>query len=391
MFNLTLKDNSAERIRKGYPWVTTKSLQFAHNPDVTAGSLVTLVDNKQNPLAIGYYNPNTTLTCRVLTQDLTTPIDEAFFIKIFTRALGYRDRLFPTPFYRLIHAEGDNCPGLIIDRFGDTLVCQTSTAGMEALKPFWFKALTQVLSPTRVIFRDNVALRAKEGLTLSVTAPIGELNGLIEVKENGALYFADPSEGQKTGWFFDQRANRRWVSLQTKNKTVLDLYSYSGGFGLAAAMQNAAHVTMVDSSEKALNLAKMASVANKVEDRCDFIQSDIFDCLPRLIEENRQFDVVIVDPPAFVKLQSQLGAGLRGYQKLAKLACQLVTPGGLFFMASCSHHASPTDFRKTIELGIQKADRTATFLRKGGADKDHPIHRLLPENHYLKSYAFQLD
>jgi 23S rRNA (cytosine1962-C5)-methyltransferase len=172
---------------------------------------------------------------------------------------------------------------------------------------------------------------------------------------------------------------------------MIDLYSYCGGFGILAAQHGATQVTMVDSSASALALAKKSAQANDVQNICEYFKENVFDLLPQLICEGKTFDIVAADPPAFVKEARFQGQGLRGYQKLAKLATQIVAPGGLFFIASCSHHAQMTEFRKAVETGISKAGRQFTFLRKGGADKDHPVHPMLPQTHYLKSLAYQLD
>lgn len=385
-----IKSSYIERIKKGYPWVYTHALvnlkQIAE-----PGELVYLGDNKKKPFAIAYYNPLTKLRCRVLTTNWKLKIDSDFFYHQFSRALAMREKRFSSPYYRLIHAEGDQLPGLVIDRFGDTLVCQTSTAGMEKLKSYWLPALQKLLSPARVIFRDDVPNRTKEGLPLVVTSALGELDPIIHVIENNLSYFAAPMDGQKTGWFYDQRANRHWVSQHCKNKTVLDLYTFSGGFGIHAAKCGAKSVTLVDSSQKALDLALLAANANQVLASCEFIKESVFTLLSEYIENDKKFDVVIADPPAFVKQLKHKGAGLRGYQKLAKHCAELVAPGGKLFIASCSHHASSTDFRHAVETGIAKAGRMAKFLRKGGADKDHPIHPLLPENHYLKALLYELD
>ncbi len=390
MFCLSLKASSYAAISKGYPWIFSQDIS-SKNPKAAPGELVYIANPKGRPFAIGYYNPHTKLACRVLTLNTHTLINQAFFEQRFNQALARRQRLFEIPFYRLIHAEGDNLPGLIIDRFNDTLVCQTSTTGMEKLKPLWINALQNLLSPQRIILRDDIPIRAKEGLPLQVNAFIGNLEENITVQENNLTFYANPLSGQKTGWFYDQRANRKWVALNTKNKTVLDLYTYNGGFGINAAKQGAKHTTFVDSSAAALEMATQAAKANNVIQNCTFVNENVFTLLPQFCAQHTTFEVVIADPPAFVKQIQHKQAGLRGYQKLAKLAAQVVAPQGMLFIASCSHHANPTEFRMAIEAGIHKAGRKATFLRKGGADKDHPIHPHLPENHYLKSLAFKLD
>jgi 23S rRNA (cytosine1962-C5)-methyltransferase len=232
-----------------------------------------------------------------------------------------------------------------------------------------------------------VPLREKEGLTLTESAQID--SSLFKVEENDFLYYVDLNNGQKTGWFYDQRANRAWLADRVKQKTVLDLYSYCGGFGLLAAKRGALKVTLVDSSQKALDLAQLA--AQNANLSCDFIKADIFSLLPTLQEKGQTFDVVAVDPPAFVKQQKYQAQGLKGYQKLAKMVAPLVTKGGLLMITSCSHHASSFEFRQAVEQGMQKANRNFKLMRKSGADSDHPIHPLLPETHYLKNLSYLVE
>lgn len=392
MLALTVKASWVERLKKGYPWVYTEALQ-TRLPSLQSGELILLTDPEKLPFAQAYYNPHSKLACRILTRDLTLSIDEAFFIQQFSLALARRERFFATPYYRLVHAEGDHLPGLVIDRFGETLVCQTSTAGMEKLKPIWIKALQTLLQPQTIIFRDTVKNRLNENLVseINILGNTPFADELLLVKEHDLTFYADPINGQKTGWFYDQRANRFWIRGRTKGKTVLDLYTYSGGFGVSAAKGKAKHVTFVDSSERALNLAKKAMTLNGLITPCEFIQKDVFALLPNMIENQQTFDIVLVDPPAFIKQAHQKAVGLKGYQKLAKLASQVVAEGGIMMIATCSHHASTNEFRDAIVSGIAKSGRTATLIRKAGADRDHPINAFLPENHYLKSLAFKLD
>jgi 23S rRNA (cytosine1962-C5)-methyltransferase len=392
MFKLSVKTPWVERLKKGYPWVYTEALRTPPM-GIKQGELVILTEANNQPFAQAYYNPHSKLACRILTRDLKVKIDEAYFIKLFTDALARRERHISEPYYRLVHAEGDHLPGLVIDRFGDTLVCQTSTAGMEKLKALWVKALQTLLKPQYIIFRDNIKNRESENLGLGInTLGTSPFEGdLLFVKENDLTFYADPINGQKTGWFYDQRANRFWIRGRAKGKTVLDLYTYSGGFGVSTAKGQAKHVTFVDSSEQALTHAKNAMTINELHTPCEFIQDDVFALLPKMIEKQQTFDIVLADPPAFVKIAHQKMVGLKGYQKLAKLTAQVVAPNGILMIATCSHHASTNEFQDAILKGITKAGRSARLIRKAGADKDHPINPFLPENHYLKSLAFKLD
>ena len=379
---------SIAHLKRGYPWVFKADLKNANAPKVEPGTLVTLVDASKTPIAVGYYHPNAALACRVLSLNPNEKIDSSFFHQRFSKAHERRERFFTTPYYRLIHAESDQMPGLVIDRFNDTFVCQTNTAGMEKLKPLWVKALDDYFQPKRIIFKDDTPFREKEGLPLNVGAYKGDINEEITIIENGLTYCTHINS-QKTGWFYDHRANRLWIGTRAKNKRVLDLYAYQGGFGLLAALQGAKQVSLVDRSENALALAHQT--ANRHDfGQCQFIQEEVFTFLERAIENKEQYDIVIADPPAFIKQYQYKEAGLRGYQKLAKLSSQLVKPDGLLFIATCSHHALPADFRQHVEMGMQKANRSFQLIRKAGADKDHPIHPLVPETQYLKSLTYQL-
>lgn len=386
---LFVKPNVVEHLKRGYPWVFRSDLVRTQPPEIEPGALVTLVDAHRQPFAIGFYNSQTSLVCRVLSFSPHDAINIDFFHGRFLRALERRQRFFQVPYYRLVHAESDHLPGLIIDRFDETLVCQTNTAGMERLKPLWLAALIDLIKPARVIFKDDTPSREKEGLALTITTPIGSPIDEIKIIENGLTYYSQYG-GQKTGWFYDHRANRFWIASRTKKKTVLDLYAYQGGFGLLAAAKGAKQVTCVDRSAPALALAHHTANQHGFS-QCEFIQEEIFTWLENAIQKKILFDIVIADPPAFVKQAQHQAAGLRGYQKLARLASQVVAPGGMLFIASCSHHAQPADFRKVVEMGIQKSERAFSLLRKAGADKDHPIHPLLPETQYLKSLAYRLD
>ncbi len=392
MLSICLKKESVKDFSKGNPWIFKGMINMTSESETSeAGGLVQILDHRTRPLGIGYLNPNNVLACRVLSFQPNIVINQQFFHHLFSKALEKRRKLFDRDFYRLVHSESDNLPGLVIDRFGDIIVCQTSTMGMEKLKPLWLPALTAILNPKTIIFRDDVPARKKEKLPAEVSVYLGEVPEYIEVQEHNRLYYANLLTGQKTGWFYDQRANRTYLSGLVESKTVLDLYSHSGGFGIAAAKGEAAHVTMVDSSALALELAKKATILNSVEKLCGFIQADAYDYLELCVKENRQFDVVMADPPAFIKERKYIMSGLKGYQKLAFLCASVTGKDGIFCIASCSHHASEHSLKRSVEEGISKAGRKYKLIHKAGADKDHPIHHALPESSYLKFLAYKLD
>lgn len=389
MLSVVLTKEGVKHISNGSPWVFAGMLQMTSELETAeSGILVNILDNKAKPFAIGYFNPKSQLACRILSTNPNTKINQAFFSHLFLAALNKRNKDFSVPYYRLVHSESDNLGGLIIDRFGDVLVCQISTAGMENLKSIWLPALKELLKPKTIIYRNDIPVRAKEGLEQSVYKEGEEFINPVEVLEHQCVYYGNLLTGQKTGWFYDQRANRNYFAGLVKGKTVLDIYSHSGGFGMSSAKGGAASVTLVDSSALALELAQKASVRNNVEAACDFVRSDAYEYLEKC---EKKFDCIMADPPAFVKERQYIASGLKGYQKLSFLCVSNLVHGGIFAIASCSHHASAKDFRKAVEAGIAKTGRKFNLIHKAGADKDHPVHPSLPESQYLKFMVFQID
>ncbi|MDX1711885.1 MAG: class I SAM-dependent rRNA methyltransferase, partial [Rhodovibrionaceae bacterium] len=294
-------------------------------------------------------------------------------------------------FYRLAHAESDGLPGTVIDRFGDALVMQVNTAGMQALMEELLQALDDVIAPRRILLRSDGAARALEGLESDVRVVRGSFDGPLEVLENGATYLADPAGGQKTGWYYDQRDNRAWVARLCEGARVLDLYSYTGGFSVLAAVKGAREVLAVDRSEAALELLGAAAESNGVAGAVATRRAEVFEEAQRLREAGERFDTVIVDPPAFVKTKKDMAQGLRGYRKLFRAAARLVKPGGVLFAASCSHHVGAEDFDRELRRALADAGRSGRLLRASGAGADHPVHIFLPESEYLKGRLLLLD
>jgi 23S rRNA (cytosine1962-C5)-methyltransferase len=319
------------------------------------------------------------------------PIDTAFFAERFRHALSLRQRFYDTPFYRLVHAEGDGLPGLVIDRFGGLCVAQITTAGMENLTEPMLAALDATLAPNCTILRNDVSSRALEGLELYVRSARGEAPERLAVEENGVTYFADPASGQKSGWYYDQRANRAFIANLAKDARVLDAYCYSGGFALAAATRGAKEVLGLDSSEPALKLANEAAAANGFGERCRFVKCDVFAELERLAQAEKRFDIVICDPPPFAPSRKDLESAARAYRKLARAAATLVAPGGFLMLASCSHNMPAMRFAAECAAGLARAGRRAALIREAGAGPDHPAHPMLPETSYLKTLTYALD
>ncbi len=350
------------------------------------GTLVHVLGDDGRSFGTGFFNPKSLIAVRLIDRSADVAVDESFFAQRLARALALREALYPTPYYRLVHAEGDHLPGLTIDRFGDTLSVQITTAGMEALREPLLAALRKLLHPKHLILRADAPARTLEGLDLYVDAADG---GRIVVEENGVRYFADAAAGQKTGWYYDQREHRAFMAALAKGKSLLDAYSYTGGFALAAAKAGARDVAGLESSAPAVALAEEAAAANHLAAK--FIKCDVFEELERLLGAHENFDVVIADPPPFVKAKKDLETGAKAYRKLARLTAQVTAPGGFLFLASCSHNIGMDRLASECAMGITRAGRTARLIRQGGAGPDHPVHPMLPESAYLKALVYALD
>jgi 23S rRNA (cytosine1962-C5)-methyltransferase len=381
---LRVKPREGKRARAGAPWLFSNEIEMQKT--LAPGTIVNVAFDDGRPLGTGFFNPKSLIAVRLVDPALDVELDEAFFAARFARALALRDTLFAAPYYRLIHAEGDLLPGLVIDRFGDAVSLQITTAGMEAVKDTLIAALKRVVDPARIIIRADASARSLEGLDSYVDAAG---SGRIAVIENGVTYFADAAGGQKTGWYYDQRDNRAFMAGLSKRKTVLDAYSYVGGFGLAAAKAGAKAVTGLESSADAVAHAEEAASAGHLA--ATFIKADVFAELERLAAAKQTFDVVNADPPPFVKAKKDLETGAKAYRKLAKLAATVTAPEGVLFIASCSHNIAMDRFAFECAAGIARAGRKARLIRMAGAGPDHPIHPMLPESAYLKALVYALD
>jgi len=380
------------RAESGHPWVYSNEIRMGAAAKALApGTLVTLHRGGESALGVAIFNPHTLIAARLLDRDAARPIGRRFFARRIERALQLRERLFPQPYYRLVHAEADGLPGLVIDRFGMVFVVQSNAAGMAQLEPVVFDALSQLLHPEAIVLRNDSAARALEGLPLETRVARGTFEGPVAVHENGAVFSADLLAGQKTGWFFDQRDNRRFIATLARDSRVLDLYCFSGGFAVQAARGGAATVLGIDRSEPALALAAETAERNGVAETCTFRRGDAFGEAVRLATAGERFDIVIADPPAFARSRREVPAALRGYRKLARLAATVTANGGILFLASCSFNVAEPEFAEAVRRGLGDAGRSARILRAAGADADHPVHPALPESAYLKALTLALD
>jgi 23S rRNA (cytosine1962-C5)-methyltransferase len=381
-----------KRARTGYPWIYSNEIDMDQAAKALApGGLVTLMAVGRRPLGIATFNPHTLIAARLLSSDPGGTIDEDFLARRLGQALALRERLYPEPYYRLVHAEADGLGGLIVDRFGEVVVAQLTTAGMERLRDAIVAALDRTMQPRVIVLRCDSAVREAGAGDAYTHVAKGALDGPIEVPEGKVRFLADLHGGQKTGWYFDQRDNRLFMARLADGGRVLDVYCYAGGFALQAAASGARAVVAIDRSADALALAAQAATLNGLTDRCTFERGEAFASLQRLAAEGAKFDLVIADPPAFVKSRKDLAVGVRGYRKLAALAASVVAPGGFLLVASCSHNVDEATFSDQVHRGLNRAGRTGRILRRAGAGPDHPIHASLPETAYLKAEVLQLD
>ncbi|WP_238393819.1 RSP_2647 family RNA methyltransferase [Rhodovulum sulfidophilum] len=381
----------ARAIRHGFPWVYSDELVMDRRTRALApGSLAVLEDTERRPLGLAAVNPLSRIVARVIDRDPETEIDSAWFAARIGQASRLRERLYQQPFYRLVHAEADGLPGVVIDRFGDTAVVQPNAAWAELRLEALVEALRQVTGVGTVVKNGSGRVRGLEGLAEETLVLTGALEGPVPVPMNGATYMADLTGGQKTGLFYDQRPNHAFAAGLAQGARVLDVFSHVGGFALAALAAGAESALAVDGSEPALALAEAGARASGLDARFATRKGDAFDTLAALDAEGAQFDLVICDPPAFAPSKKALDAGLRAYERVARLAATLVAPGGYLVLCSCSHAADLAKFRAASARGIGKAGRRGPIVYTGFAGPDHPVLPQLAESGYLKALAFRL-
>lgn len=387
MNRLRLKKNEEKRLRAGHLWIFSNEVDTVETPlkAFQAGDLAKVEDSRGHELGVAYVNPDSLICARVLSRDPRTTINDKFIVRRLETALALRQRLFDRPYYRLIHGESDGLPGLVVDRFGDVLSVQTNTAGMERLQPVIFAALEQFLAPRAIVLKNTSSLRQLEGLQDDTRLVFGELSGPVEIEENGVKFRIDVLGGQKTGWFFDHRSNRAMAAKLARGQRVLDLFSYTGGWGIQAAA-GAATVDCVDGSEAALALAADNAGLNGVGGKVNCIRADVFDFLKQAREERRHYDVIVLDPPALIKRKKDVKAGIEAYQRLNQGALQLLAPGGILVSASCSYHLQRETLHDILRASARHGDRHMVFIAQGGQGPDHPIHPAIPETDYLKAF-----
>ena len=381
-----------QAIRHGFPWVYADELVLDRRTRaLLPGSFALLEDDTRRPMGVVTVNPGSKITARMMDPDPEASIDRGWIAARLSRALAMRQRLYDQPFYRLVHAEADGLPGLVIDRFGTAAVIQPNAAWADTMAADIAAALAEVAGVTTIILNGTGRARGPEGLPERTEVLLGEAPAPIPVPMNGATYMADLMGGQKTGLFFDQRPNHAFAQRLAAGARVLDVFSHVGGFGLAALAAGAAQATCVDGSAPALTLAERGAQAMGAADRLTLRQGDAFATLEALAAEGARFDLVVCDPPAFAPSKQALEAGLRAYERIARLAAPLVAPGGYLGLCSCSHAADLASFRNASARGIGRGGRRMQLIHTGFAGPDHPMLPQLAESGYLKALFFRLD
>ncbi|MDI1301741.1 MAG: class I SAM-dependent rRNA methyltransferase [bacterium] len=384
---LRLKSQEDRRLREGHLWIYSNEVDVVATPlkDFTAGDQVRVEDSKGKFIGVATVTPNSLICGRLLSRDEKYPLNKSLLVHRLQVALALREMLYDQPYYRLVYGDSDFLPGLVIDRFGDICVVQIASAGMERVKGEIVEALQQVLAPTGILFKNDGKMRDVEGLESYVEVAAGEVPLEVPLLENGVKFLAPVQSGQKTGWFYDHREARAELARMVKGKRVLDVFSYVGGWGVQAAAFGAAEVTCVDASASALAMVAKNAALNGVGDKVKTLQGDAFDILTSLKQSGEKFDVIILDPPAFITKRKDHKNGLAAYRRANELAMRLLSREGLLVSGSCSLHLSRPELVEIIRASARHVDRSAQIIHHGHQGGDHPIHPSIPETEYLKA------
>jgi len=385
---LKLKRGEDRRLRAGHLWIFSNEVDTAATP-LTAfepGAAVQVLSDRDQFLGFAYVNPRTLIAARIVGRDAAYPLDASLIVHRLRVALSLRERLYREPFYRLVFGESDGLPGLVLDRYGDVVVAQSGTAGIDLLRAEVEAAVEKVVGAKTLVWKNDSGAREMEGLEKSVHVAGGAaMPSEIEVREQGVDFTAPLADGQKTGWFYDQAANReRLRRYMPAGARVLDVCSYVGAWAITALKGGAGSATCVDSSATALDYVSRNARANGVE--VATVKDDAFDALKALQESGARFDVVILDPPAFAKRKKDAPQAQAAYRKLNQLALPLIERDGMLVSCSCSYHMPAEDLSAAIQGAARHSARFVQVLELGGQSPDHPVHPAIPETRYLKSF-----
>ncbi len=387
MQSIRLKKDEERRLKQGHLWIFSNEINTKETPlsNFEAGESVIVEASNGKPLGTGYINPNALICVRLVNRDVNYPLSKSLLVHRFKQALSLRERVFDEPFYRLVHGEGDFLPGLVIDRFNDVFSVQITTAGMERHKNDVIEALEKVFQPSGIVFRNDCASRAAEMLPNEIEI-VGDVPDYVPLMENGVQFEAPVKDGQKTGWFYDHRMSRERLQHYVEGKRVLDVFSYIGGWGVQAAVAGASEVYCTDASEFALDGVMRNAELNGVIDKMVAVEGNAFEVLTELRNQREQFDVVICDPPAFIKRKKDFKNGKEAYRRINQLAMRLLGADGVLVSASCSHHMPRDTLLQTLNQSARHIDRTIQMIEEGHQGPDHPVNPAIPETLYLKTF-----
>ncbi len=390
--SLRLKKNEERRIQQGHVWVFSNEVDIVATPlkNFEPGQQVIIEASNGKPLGMGFVNPNTLICARLLSRSPKLELNLKFLKKRIQAAQDLREMHFDQPFYRLVFGDSDGLPGLVIDRFGDVFAVQITTAGMELVKDDIVQILENLYHPQAIVMKNNTPSRELEGLPLYEEVVYGEMPAELIIEENGTKFSIPVEGGQKTGWFYDHRMARGRLQTMVKGKRVLDVFSYLGGWGVAAAVAGAEEVTCVDSSEFALDGVDINAALNGVAEKLVTIQGNAFDVLNALRADEQKFDVVIVDPPAFIKRKKDFKKGAEAYRRINEIAMRVLEKDGILVSASCSHHMTRDNLLTAVQSAARHIDRNVQLFEQGHQGPDHPIHPAIPETEYIKTLFFKV-
>ena len=389
---LRLKKQHDRRLRAGHLWIYSNEVDIDATPlkAFTPGQVVAVENAQQKWLGLAYVNPNSLICARLVTRQREIAFDVSLMVHRIKVALSLRERLYPAPYYRLLFGEGDLLPGVVVDRYGDVLVVQITTAGVEHRRQALIDALIRVLRPAGILLRNDGPTREQEGLPRYVELAHGQVPDELLVEEGGCRFEVSPASGQKTGWFFDQAPNRDALVAFVKDRRVLDVFSYVGAWSVRAARAGAREVTAVDGSRQALEQLDRNAALNGLGERIATLHGDAYRLLRELRAARERYDVVVLDPPAFIKRRKDIREGTLAYRRLNEAALALLERDGVLVSASCSYHFGDQDLMRTVQQAARKVDRTLQVLRRGYQGPDHPMHPAIPETGYLKAFTMRV-
>jgi 23S rRNA (cytosine1962-C5)-methyltransferase len=388
--DLFLRRGSERRLRGGHLWVYSNEVDTGRSPlaATAPGDRVAVRASNGQLLGSAYMEPHNLICARVYAPGRDCALAEVL-PDALAEALALRELAFEQPFYRLVYGDSDNLPGLVVDRFGDYLVLQLNTAGIERYEALLVESLVRLLAPAGILLRADSRARREQGLEERVAVVHGEVPEGLALVENGVRFLAPAHAGQKTGWFYDHRMARARLAAYARGRSVLDVYSYIGGWGVQAAAFGAAEVTCLDSSATALAGVMANARLNGLDATVSTLRGNAAEAMAQLAADGRQFELVILDPPAFIQRRKDLAKGIKAYRRINELGLKLLAPGGVLVSASCSMHLGRADLVDAVQSAAVRSGCRLSLIEQGAQGPDHPIHPAIPETEYLKALFFR--